>query len=357
MAWPTRSCARSRSARSLRRTGNAPTRAPIDTQSRARLRAWKRDALTRWQRVEALLDTPVFQKTVRDFTHKRGKGRQRALLKLRAALARASARFERASLDDPAFALWAALKPRSSAVDDDVAPGRLQDCTAVFHVTVGALHHPDASRSPATAPVFGTSNFKITPLGGCCSARLPTLTSSPFSGKRTAMRHHQACPPHRGTGRDPRRQWLFRRAARRPRQGHRSPLRLVAVPNLDQREHAGPGPDRHQRGRRRALGRQPAAADAAAPPVGRARGWRPVTAGRAAPAPDRQMIAGIDCNRNRMAQCGQFMQMTARAIPLKQLCVSGVRPTINASSVKRTTAPGRCGQMNLPLTLITPGFK
>src|SRR5262249_29223509 len=112
-------------------------RVPISTEARAKVRAWKRKAIARFERIDAVIESAAFQKAGPDFTHKKGKGRLRALPKVKALLA--EAHFERAHLEDPAFALWSFLRPRNSVIcpGEGVGPAKLQDCVTVDYVAIG----------------------------------------------------------------------------------------------------------------------------------------------------------------------------------------------------------------------------
>jgi hypothetical protein len=55
---------------------------PISTKARAKVWLWKRQALARFQRIDAVIASAAFSQASRDFTHKKGKRRLRALPKL-----------------------------------------------------------------------------------------------------------------------------------------------------------------------------------------------------------------------------------------------------------------------------------
>src|SRR5215469_5300596 len=121
-------------------------RVPIDNATRGRLRAWKRTALQRYKRVAQACQTEAFEALVRDFYSKRGRGRQRALAKLKNILK--EARFVQARLNQrPPHALWAILDPRNSVICNvpGVDAGRLQDCVTVDCIAVGRLSAADGT--------------------------------------------------------------------------------------------------------------------------------------------------------------------------------------------------------------------
>jgi hypothetical protein len=125
---------------------SASDRVPIDTASRGRLRQWKRAATARFLRIEAVLAGRAFERAARDFNHKKGIGRQRALAKLRVLLA--EARFEEAHVASDGFALWSYLHPRDSVIcpGKGVGPAELQDCCTVDYLVLGRTFNHEQDR-------------------------------------------------------------------------------------------------------------------------------------------------------------------------------------------------------------------
>jgi hypothetical protein len=111
-----------------------PAHVPIDRASRGRLRLWKRATAARYERIAATLDGKPFAAAARDYNYKRGKGRARALAKLKVLLAEAHL-----ETSDDDYALWSYLHPRDSVVTPNpgVGPSELQDCVCVDFVVVG----------------------------------------------------------------------------------------------------------------------------------------------------------------------------------------------------------------------------
>ena len=89
---------------------SADGRTPVGPEARGKLRAWKRIAQQRRERVVRIFNSDAFGKIGVDFRQKRGLGQRRALAKLRAMLA--EARYIGAHPEPPAHALWAILSPR-----------------------------------------------------------------------------------------------------------------------------------------------------------------------------------------------------------------------------------------------------
>jgi hypothetical protein len=111
---------------------------PISTEARGKVRLWRRQALARFKRIDAVIASAACRQASRDFAHKKGKGRLRALPKLRKLMAEAN--FEGGHVEDPAFVLWSFLHPRESVVrpGEGVSPARLQDGVCVDFVAIGA---------------------------------------------------------------------------------------------------------------------------------------------------------------------------------------------------------------------------
>jgi hypothetical protein len=107
---------------------------PIDPLSRGRLRVWWGSTARRHARLEAVLDGRAFAAAARDYTHKAGRGRARALAKLKVLLA--EAHFEEVAAG---HALWSYLHPRDSVVcpNPGVGPAELQDCVCVNFIAIG----------------------------------------------------------------------------------------------------------------------------------------------------------------------------------------------------------------------------
>jgi hypothetical protein len=122
---------------------SGPDRVPIGAEARGKLRLWKRAALARYRRIEAVLAGRAFERAARDFNHKRGIGRQRAFFKLKAMLAEACPE----EVND-GFALWSYLRPRESVVcpSEGVKLAELQDCVCVDYLAVGRTWDHGAER-------------------------------------------------------------------------------------------------------------------------------------------------------------------------------------------------------------------
>jgi hypothetical protein len=110
---------------------------PVSTEARARVRRWKIEALARFERINAVIESDAFAHAGQDFAYKRKLGKRRALLTAKALLR--EAHFERAHLTDPAYALWSFIHPRESvtAPGEGVAPSLLQECAVVDFVCIG----------------------------------------------------------------------------------------------------------------------------------------------------------------------------------------------------------------------------
>jgi hypothetical protein len=113
---------------------------PIDAEARGKLRAWRRAASERYQRLDATVGTKEFANIGEAFATKKGVGRDRAWTRLKNKLGAHGARLQWCHQGDKIhYAIWAVLRPGQSLTlpEDHVRPDLTQDSVCVEYLLIG----------------------------------------------------------------------------------------------------------------------------------------------------------------------------------------------------------------------------